>query len=1187
MLNLGSNKNSTCKWLLSLLTVLVMLCPTMVSAQPKSKTDSLLQILPGAVNEKRADILNGLSKSYIGNDTAKAMSYYHQARELSEKLNYKKGLAASYNNIGTIYYFSSNYTSDTSYQFRALRLFEEIGDKEGIARSNANIGLALYAQSQYVKALEYHMKALKVRQELGDKEAIADSYTSIGIIYTNQGEYTSALDYQLESLKIREQLKDKKAIALSNNYLGNIYKALKYYDKALECYSRALALYEEVGERLGTAIASNNVGGIYAVRGENARALKYYNKSLEVCNSLGNRYNRIITYNYLGQVYENMGDNAVARDFFSKALIESIQIGNKASTAASYNNIGELDYKEGRYVASIQSLQNAKKIAEQASLKDELSLAYVNLSRSYAATGNYQAAYEFHSKYSYLQDTLRNVDLKRISTLTTRALESKKNKELEVAAEREKKVEAEVKKQVTIKYSFIGGSILLLVFLVILFSRFRVINSQKKIIENEQERSNSLLLNILPADVAEELKQNGKALARSYERVTVLFADIQNFTKIGEKLTPERLVSEIDYYFKAFDDIITRYGIEKIKTIGDAYMCASGLHNQATSSAVDMVHAALDLQEWVDRTRLERIEQGEIFFEVRVGIHTGPVVAGIVGSKKFAYDIWGDAVNTAARMETAGETNHINISEVTYGLVKDHFDCIHRGKMEVKNKGLMDMYFVNRVKTGEQVTTDFEGMKKYVLKELADKLPENLYYHGVHHTEDVLAVTEKLAYQEKLSTLETDMVKAAALFHDSGFITTYHDHEEASCTMARATMPLFGYSSATVEEICTLILATKMPQSPKNHLERILCDADLDYLGRDDYDGISNNLFRELKEYGYIGDDEMWRQKQELFLSNHHYFLENTAVRKNSKAQNLTKLQSPQANTNTITMSIKKSNLYLVPTDFSEVADCAVNHAAECARVTGSEVRLLHIVNKDTEKKLGLDMDQVETRLKEQVNELKSSHGIKVSYKAEEGSIFDTIGEIAETEGAQLLFMGTHGVVGLQQKLLGGFALKVISSSPVPVIVVQKKNISKNGYDIVVCPVDSTKEIKQKLSDTLALAKVFNSEVHIFEYPESDEFLQNALKRNSVYARKFLNEGGVKTVVAEADENEGDYYKQMIRYASKVNADLLVIMSESQKGIKEFIIGPEEEKIVNNDAQIAVMCVNPRDNNTITDAIVY
>ncbi|HEX4888096.1 MAG TPA: universal stress protein [Luteibaculaceae bacterium] len=286
-------------------------------------------------------------------------------------------------------------------------------------------------------------------------------------------------------------------------------------------------------------------------------------------------------------------------------------------------------------------------------------------------------------------------------------------------------------------------------------------------------------------------------------------------------------------------------------------------------------------------------------------------------------------------------------------------------------------------------------------------------------------------------------------------------------------------------------------------------------------------------------------------------------------------------------MSTKKQNLYLVPTDFSEVAECAVNHAAICAQKTGCEVKLLHVVNKDTEKKLGLDFESVESKLKAYAAKITDEYGVPVSFRAEEGSIFDTIGEIAAEEGAQLLFMGTHGVVGLQQKLLGAFALKVISTSPVPVIVVQRKNIHAKGYDSIVYPIDSTKEIKQKLNDTLAVAKLFGAEVHLFEYPETDEFLINALKRNTVYAKKFLQEAGVKTVVAAADAKEGDYYKQMIRYASKVNADLLIIMSEKSKGLVEYIIGPDEERIINNDAQIAVMCINPREVTTITDAIVY
>ncbi len=870
------------------------------SAQNLSRVDSLENLLLATRKEQRVDVLNELTKLNIGQDTAKANAYYQQAYELANKLAYKRGLAYAYSNQGTICYYKSEYTSDTTFQFRALQLFEQINDQSGIARSYANIGLALYAQSRYQEALEYHAKALEIRKKLDDKEAIADSYTSIGIVHFNQGNYSDALDFQINSLKLRESLKDEKAIANSNNNIGNIYKALLMFDKALECYSKALRLYERTNHKLGTAISSNNIAGIYLQKKQNLKALEFYKKSLDVYTSIGNPYNQVLSYNYIGQAYQNLGDNVQAREYYMKALIQSQLIQSKNVTAMAYNKLGALDFKEKRYQTALLSLEKAKEIAQETKIKDELSSAYFYLSEANAAMGNYANAYRYNKLYSQLLDTLRSLDVEKISRQQVKDIEEKKNHELVLSAEREKKVEAEVKKQKTIKYTLIGGSALLFSFLLLLFNRFRLIKSQKKIIEHEQKRSDGLLLNILPEDVAEELKQNGKAVAKSYSQVTVLFADIQNFTKIGENLTPEKLVSEIDFYFQNFDNIITKYGIEKIKTIGDAYMCAAGLNNNGTSSPSDMVHAALEIQDFVAKTREERKLTGDNFFEIRVGIHTGAVVAGIVGLKKFAYDIWGDAVNIAARMETAGETNRINISEATYQLVSHDFKCEPRGKIDVKNKGQMDMYFVEEVKSTKPmvVETAFNEMCNYVFEVLEQKLPRNLYYHGVHHTKDVLKVATELAEQENLSVRESEIVRIAALFHDSGFMHSYHNHEISSCEFASKTLPKYGYSPATVEEVCKMIMATRMPQSPSNHLERILCDADLDYLGRPDYDYISDSLYRELKEYGYEGSDELWREKQLDFLQNHSYFLQNSEARLQEKENNILKLNFTQTNDN-------------------------------------------------------------------------------------------------------------------------------------------------------------------------------------------------------------------------------------------------------------------------------------------------
>jgi len=263
-------------------------------------------------------------------------------------------------------------------------------------------------------------------------------------------------------------------------------------------------------------------------------------------------------------------------------------------------------------------------------------------------------------------------------------------KESEIKAVQNKKDEIakkEMQRQKSVRNGFIGGFAVVFLFAVVFFSQRNKIRKGKKL-------SDELLLNILPNEVAEELKEKGSAKAQLIDEATVLFTDFKGFTTISEKLSPQELVSDLNECFSEFDRIMEKYGIEKIKTIGDSYMAAGGLPTPNKTHPQDVVNAALEISAFIEEGKALKIAKGLPYFEIRIGVHTGPVVAGIVGLKKFAYDIWGDTVNIASRMESSGEVGKVNISETTYELVKDTYKCNYRGEIQAKGKGKVKMYFV-------------------------------------------------------------------------------------------------------------------------------------------------------------------------------------------------------------------------------------------------------------------------------------------------------------------------------------------------------------------------------------------------------------------------------------------------------------------------------------------------------------
>jgi predicted ATPase/class 3 adenylate cyclase/predicted metal-dependent HD superfamily phosphohydrolase len=395
------------------------------------------------------------------------------------------------------------------------------------------------------------------------------------------------------------------------------------------------------------------------------------------------------------------------------------------------------------------------------------------------------------------------------------------------------------------------------------------LEKQNIALENEKKKSDNLLLNILPAETAEELKTFGFAKPKMFSNITVMFTDFVNFTSASEKMDADQLVREINFYYSAFDEIISKYGLEKIKTIGDSYMCAGGLPVTNETHALDIIKASLEIQQFIAVSNVERKKINLPPFECRIGIHSGPVIAGIVGIKKFAYDIWGDTVNIASRMESGCEPAKINLSGTTYDLIKSVYDCTYRGKIVAKNKGLIDMYFLDIEKYSPVFSP--VGAENFIKAKLKRNLPPQLTYHGFHHTEDVLGSALQIAATENINESDVQLLRVAVLFHDSGFTELYKDHEEKGCELAKEVLPFFGFQKKDIDCICGMIMATKIPQKPLTKLEGIICDADLDYLGRDDFYTIGKTLFEEFKTFDIVNNEKQWDEIQIRFLESHSY----------------------------------------------------------------------------------------------------------------------------------------------------------------------------------------------------------------------------------------------------------------------------------------------------------------------------
>ena len=511
-------------------------------------------------------------------------------------------------------------------------------------------GNALILMGNNVKALKAYLRSLYFANRIDDEIGIGSLMISIADTYANMENFENSKEYYNKGILSLRKLNDSIKIGTALVNAGDQYFNIGKLDSALIYTEESTIIFDNINFPIGQAYSLGNLGMIYAEKGNDEIAEKNINEAINILEELEDYYAISVYLTYMSDIY----------------------------------------FRKNDWTSALSYARRSLELAQKYSLKDQISDANLKLFELHQQKGNFKESIDYLQNYYAYRDSVLNIEaVEEMADLRTNYEVSQKQTEVDL-------LDQQKKNQQLISLASGIGLLLIIVVAIGLYRRNNFINKAKLLVENEKERSDLLLLNILPEQTAEELKNKGKVQAKRFNSVSVMFTDFKDFTAYSDKLSPEELVDSIDFYYSKFDDIIEKHGLEKIKTVGDAYMCAGGLPFPTNNHPIQMVEAALEIAEFVNESK--KVDPDAMTrFDIRIGINTGPVVAGVVGKKKFAYDIWGDTVNIASRMESNSEPGKINISDNTYQLIKDQYQCSYRGELEAKNKGMMKMYFVEGI----------------------------------------------------------------------------------------------------------------------------------------------------------------------------------------------------------------------------------------------------------------------------------------------------------------------------------------------------------------------------------------------------------------------------------------------------------------------------------------------------------
>lgn len=561
-------------------------------------------------------------------------------------------------------------------------------------------GRADWMLGEYDQANEYFLEALSWAQVYKDTAINILSWQGLASVAWRYSDYEEALRYQLNAMNLLRGYERPRLAGPAWLWLGIIYADLNLYEEALGYYRQALDIATATSDTLLGAKVWNWIGRAHRKQEQYDSARYAHAASITGFRALNDSLGISDYLNNVGSIFRREGRHDTALSYFFRALDIQARIHDLEGLADGYNDIGTTYSQMGRYDDAFTYLQKGLEVADSISLRDDVRYAYASLAATYDSLGNFQEALRYYRMEQEIAELILQEEVQRRLDMLDILNENQAQKEEIMSlqlAEANRKVEIRQQKEIAIGI----GAAVLIVFGVGVWrirtrrAQARELARKNTLIEGEKQRAEALLLNILPESIAEELKSAGKAAARELDHVTVMFVDFVGFSRYAAGRSPREVVQNLQVCFEAFDRIVAEYGLEKIKTIGDAYMCAAGVPQPFPDQACQAVRAALRMQQFMKAWQAEQEALGEPAFRARIGLHTGPVVAGVVGLHKFTYDIWGDTVNIASRMESAGEPGRVNISRTTYEQVKHYFICRPRGKVEVKHLGEIEMYYAD------------------------------------------------------------------------------------------------------------------------------------------------------------------------------------------------------------------------------------------------------------------------------------------------------------------------------------------------------------------------------------------------------------------------------------------------------------------------------------------------------------